>query len=284
MKKSNNIWLGITDKNNDPKFEEVTGGEILGLPIEKVITDEQTLDRMKTDRRDFLKYLGFGLGAATIAASCDAPVKRAIPYVKKPDTIVPGVPTYYASSIVNGGDYCSVLVKTREGRPIKIEGNVLSSVTGGGTSARAQASVLGLYNKNRAQFPGKVNGTSVEEMSWSDLDTAILAKLNQGSKIRIVTNTEMSPTTKQVFQDFHAKFPNTKLVTYDPISSSAILEANQKSFGQQVVPNYRFDNADMIVSFGADFLGTWISPIEYTKQFVKNRKVDRAAGAKMSRL
>ena len=86
-------------------------------------------EHLAGNRRDFLKFLGFGLGAATVAAGCDIPVKRAIPYVVKPEAIVPGVANYYASSFINGGDFCSILVKTREGRPIKIEGNDLSPLT-----------------------------------------------------------------------------------------------------------------------------------------------------------
>jgi len=234
-KKNQDIWVGMAHKNNDPALIEAAGKEFVELPIIEALGDEKIAE-VETNRRDFLKYLGFGLGAATVAASCDVPVKRAIPYVTKPDEIVPGVATYYASSFVKGGDYCSVLVKTREGRPIKIEGNVLSPLTNGGTSARAQASVLELYDVNRNKMSGTIgeNG-AVTAMSWADLDKAVMAKLNDGSKIRIVTNTVLSPTTKQVFADFQAKYPNTKVVTYDPISSSAILEANEQSFGDRVI-------------------------------------------------
>ncbi len=276
------LWIGVSDKNNDPEIIEQAKQEFVELPIIDSLSNEKSME-VGANRRDFLKYLGFGLGAATLAASCEIPVKRAIPYVTKPDAIVPGVATYYASSFVQGGDYCSILVKTREGRPIKIEGNVLSPITKGGTSARAQASVLSLYDVNRIQYGGQMVDGKAQKMSWADLDKAISSKLSSGSQIRIVTNTILSPTTKKVFREFQAKFPNTKVVTYDPISSSAILEANQQSFGQKVIPNYRFDKADMIVSFGADFLGTWISPVEYAAQYTSGRKVNGTKSAKMSR-
>ncbi|RMD71326.1 MAG: 4Fe-4S ferredoxin, partial [Bacteroidetes bacterium] len=229
------------------------------------------------------KYLGFSLGAATIAASCDIPVKRAIPYVVKPDEIVPGVATYYASSFVNGGDYCAVLVKTREGRPIKIEGNSLSSVTGGGTSARAQAVVLSLYDTNRFPGPGKMNDGRYEQTSWEELDKNVKGSLSANSRVAILTSTILSPTAKKVLEEFKAAYPNTKVVTYDPVSASAMLQANEECFGQRVVPNYRFDKADVIVSFAADFLGTWISPVEYARQYAANRKIDDVHKAKMSR-
>ncbi|MEZ4948423.1 MAG: TAT-variant-translocated molybdopterin oxidoreductase [Saprospiraceae bacterium] len=283
MKKShqNEIWVGTEEINRDPEFLRLANQEFEDKNVAETLADASE-SSLKANRRDFLKFLGFGLGAATVAASCDIPVKKAMPYVVKPDEIVPGVATYYASSFVQGGDYCSVLVKTREGRPIKIEGNTLSEVTKGGTSARAQASVLSLYDNNRIQHAGTIENGKVKKMSWDDLDKEVMSKLAAGTGVRIVTNTVMSPTTKKVFADFQAKYPNTEVVTYDPVSSSAILEANQESFGQATIPDYRFDRASVIVSVGADFLGTWISPVEYAGQYIKNRKVE-GKGAKMSR-
>ncbi len=282
MKNRNNAWVGTADKNNDPKFNELATEEFVGLPIAETLSSETGIDT-SSNRRDFLKYLGFGLGAATIAAGCETPLRRAIPYVEKPDAIVPGVATYYATSFVNGGDYASILVKTREGRPIKIEGNSLSSVSQGGTGARGQAMVLSLYDSERLKNAGKVADGAVTEMSWAELDREIGGKLSAGSQIRIVTHTVLSPTTKRVFQEFKNRYPNTEIVTYDPISSSALLEANESCFGLGVVPNYRFDNAQVILSFGADFMGTWISPEEYSIQYMKNRRIKDVKNPKMSR-
>ncbi len=283
MKNNNqDVWVGIEDKNNDPSFLENVNSEFKELPIIETLAEEQSLE-IGASRRDFLKYLGFGIGAATLAASCEIPVKRAIPYVTKPDAIVPGVATYYASSFVKGGDYCAVLVKTREGRPIKIEGNSMSPVTGGGTSARVQASVLDLYDTNRLQGPRSIGASGMSAISWGDLDKAVQDKLSSGSRVRIISNTILSPTSKRAIADFTASYSNTKLVTYDAVSSSAILEANASSFGDKVIPNYSFDKADVIVSLGADFLGTWISPIEYAAQYAKNRKIKSVKGASMSR-
>jgi len=118
-----NIWIGGKDLTRDPEFVKQAQAEFVEEPtLVEQLGNEQVAENVGGNRRDFLKFLGFGLGAATVAAGCDIPVKRAIPYVVKPDQIVPGVATYYASTFVNGGDYCPVLVKTREGRPIKIEG------------------------------------------------------------------------------------------------------------------------------------------------------------------
>ena len=276
MKNQNKeVWIGVEQLNNDPAYRESSAQEFFELPVVDQLSNEKTLDA-GASRRDFLKYLGFGLGAATLAAGCDIPVKKAIPYVVKPDEIVPGIATFYASSFVKGGDYCPILVKTREGRPIKVEGNSYSKVTMGGTSARAQASVLGLYDNSRIGGPIRIIDNKIEgstALTWDEIDREVGGKLNSGSRIRIVTNTIMSPMTKKAIADFTAKFSNTKVITYDPISSSAILQANEESFGQGVIPGYRFDKAQVIVSFDADFLGTWISPIEYAAQYVVNRKI-----------
>ena len=280
--KPEQVWIGVEDLSNSPAFSKLAQDEFQQVSLTDPGSQEALMDT-GSSRRDFLKYLGFGLGAATVAAACDTPVRRAIPYVVKPDTIVPGVASYYASSFVQGGDYCAVLVKTREGRPIKIEGNSLSKVTKGGTSARAQASVLSLYDNSRFQGPMVMADGRSTAAAWADMDKAIVGGLNESSRIRIVSHTLLSPTAKQVIEEFAAKYPATKHVIYDPVSSSAILEANAASFGQRLIPDYRFDKAMVIVSLGADFLGTWISPVEYAADYAVNRKIKDVKSPKMSR-
>lgn len=276
------VWVGVEHLTNDPALEQVSKQEFTNQAVVESMGDSKLMET-GASRRDFLKFLGFGLGAATLAAGCDIPIKRAIPYVIKPDEIVPGVATYYASAFVQGGDYCAVLVKTREGRPIKIEGNSLSRVTAGGTSARAQASVLSLYDINRFQKAQKVSDGNAMPVSWEDLDEAVSAALKEGARVRIVTNTVLSPTTKKSMADFQAAYPNAKVVSYDPISSAAMLQANEQTLGQRAIPDYHFDKADAIMSFGADFLGTWVSPTEYARKYAKNRKLNDPKNPKMSR-
>jgi molybdopterin-containing oxidoreductase family iron-sulfur binding subunit len=278
MHHDNGIWVGKEDLVRDEQFLQNASQE---FTVENI---DQTDGQWSTNRRDFLKLMGFGLGAATVAASCEIPVKRAVPYVTKPDAIVPGIANYYASSFVNGGDYCALLVKTREGRPIKIEGNSLSSVTAGGTSARAQASVLSLYDTKRIKYAGAVTDGAVSEQSWADLDREIKSKLAAGGSVRIITGTHLSPTALKAVDEFTARYPGAQVIQYDPVSSAALLEANEKSFGQRAIANYSFDKADVIVSFGADFLGTWISPVEYARQYASKRRTGAVKKSrKMSR-
>lgn len=235
-----------------------------------------------SSRRDFLKTLGFSIGAAAVVASCKRPVAKAIPYLVKPEEVTTGMANYYASTFFEGNEYCSVLVKVRDGRPIKIEGNNLSSVSRQGTSARVQASVLNLYDDARFKKPLKKG----VETTWEEADDYIFKKLNQlkseDKKLVLLTSTIISPSTRKIISRFQETYPNVQWLQYDAVSATGILNASELSFGQKMIPDYRFDKAKIIVSFGADFLGTWISPVEFTKQYSSGRKV-LDAGDEMNR-
>ncbi len=226
-----------------------------------------------SSRRDFLKTFGFSIAAASIVASCKRPVDKAIPYLIKPDEITPGISDYYASSYFEGNEYGSILVKVRDGRPIKIEGNTLSSISQGGTSARIQASVLNLYDDVRFKGPLKKG----DEISWENADKEIGILLDSmkvnGEKIVLLSSTIISPSTREIIQKFAEKQTNFEWIQYDPVSASGILEANQKSFGKAFIPDYKFNKAKVVVSFGADFLGTWLSTVEYTKGYTAARQL-----------
>ena len=233
-------------------------------------------------RRDFLKTFGFSVAAATLVASCSKPVKKAIPFLIKPEEVTPGMANYYASSYFEGNEYCSVLVKVRDGRPIKIEGNSLSPISQQGTSARVQASILNLYDDARFKSPMKRG----EPTTWEEVDDYIKNKLGQlkrdNKKLVLLTSTIISSSTKAIVKKFLAENQNAQWLQYDAVSATGILKANELSFGKQFIPDYRFEKANVIVSFGADFLGTWLSTIEYTKGYSAGRKLLNA-GDQMSR-
>ncbi len=274
---NNKIWIGSQDLEMTEEFVENSSKEFQTNPGTEIVEGALNLEG---GRRDFLKMLGFGLGAATIAASCDTPVKRALPYVVKPEEIIPGVATYYASTFSEGGNVEAVVVKTREGRPIHLEGNaVVNGHTG--LSPRAQASVLSLYNTNRIKHPAIRKNDAAEKVDWMAFDKAAMNALGGSNNIRIVTNSIVSPSTKAAIASFKAKYPNTEVYTYDSVSSAALLEANTSSFGAPIIPKYHFDKADMIVSFDADFLGSWLGG-GFATAYAKGRKVD-PAHPKMSR-
>jgi molybdopterin-containing oxidoreductase family iron-sulfur binding subunit len=261
-------WKDIESKNKSKEVSVIKKTAENGTPLLDLVSDQNM--ELHASRRDFLKLCGFSF-AVTALASCRQKISKAVPYVTAPPEMIPGDALYYASSYVNGNDYCSIIVKTRDGRPIKIEGNPDSHITYGGTSARVQASVLDLYDGNRFKGPLKEG----KPVSWESVDTEITGKLHkiveEKGTIVLLTPTIFSPSTEAIINGFLKKFPGTEWVQYDAISYSAMLEANKISFGKQVIPDYRFDKADLIVSFGADFLGTWLSPIEYTRQFSSRR-------------
>lgn len=279
--KNSNVWIGDKDLTQDESFIAISEQEFADSSLLETLGNEEVVESSQGNRRDFLKFLGFGLGAATIAAGCDIPVKRALPYVVKPEEIIPGVANYYASTFVNGSDYAPILVKTREARPIKIDGN--AEMGQGGSSARAQASVLDLYDTNRIKEPLVKNGEAWDSMSWEDLDKAVMSRLASASNIRILTNTIMSPTAQAAVDAFVAKYPSTRVVTHDAVSYSGILDANEADFGDRVIPAYHFDKADVIVSFGADFLGTWVSPTEFNAAYAVGRQVKDVTNPKISK-
>ncbi len=161
------------------------------LPMDAMLENADTLSASSTSRRDFLKFLGFSSVAATLA-SCEAPVVKSIPYLNKPETITPGNPTYYASSYFSENVFASLLVKTREGRPILLSSNN-NPEYGGGINARCQASVLSLYDSNRLKNPVM----KAEETSWESIDKVIVNKLkNTSQKIVLVSSTIISPSTR----------------------------------------------------------------------------------------
>ncbi len=245
------------------------------------LLDSKTVDQ-PASRRDFLKLWGFSLGAAALAASCERPVQKAIPFLIRPEEVTPGMAKYYASTFFDGVEYAGILVKTRDGRPIKIEPNERSGFGALGTTARVQASVLSLYDDSRYKHPLKDG----EEISWEDADREIVTALeeisNRGGKIVLLSSTLISPSTQSVFKAFQKKYKGTEVVWYDTSSASGMIRANKVSFGKAAIPAYHFDKADIIVGFGADFLGTWLSPAEYTAQYTGRRGLDSESPA-MSR-
>ena len=278
MESNKKYWKGLEELQNTKDFAEKSKNEFAEpLPMEEVL-NEAGLSTV-APRRDFLKALGFGLGAVTLAACQKVPVHKSIPYLVKPEEIVPGIPNYYTSTF-NGH---SVLVKTREGRPIKIEGNPDCVLSKGSLDAKGQASVLDLYDVSKLKGP-VLNDA---DATWENIDQFVKQELLKvktgGKKIRIVSSTVNSPSTKAAIADFTAQYPNTKHIQVDAISYTGIIKANENSFGKAVLPRYRFDKADLIVSFGADFLGTWISPLEFSRQYVSKRNNTALEGKKMSR-
>lgn len=278
MDSNKKYWKGLEELQQTPAFVASKQGEFAEpIPVENVLEGEGL--HAQTPRRDFLKALGFGVGAVTLAACERTPVHKSIPYLIKPEEITPGIPNFYASTF-NGQ---SVLVRTREGRPIMIEANPSAIGLNRGTDAATQAAVLDLYDTSKLKEP-QYQGQNI---SWANLDAHVVSALNNasaaGKQIRVITSTLNSPSALAAFAKFSEKYPTASLVEVDAVSYSGIIQANEANFGKAVLPKYRFDQADVIVSVAADFLGSWISGEEFTQQYVSNRDHVSLKKGKMSR-
>jgi Fe-S-cluster-containing dehydrogenase component/anaerobic selenocysteine-containing dehydrogenase len=224
-------------------------------------------------RRRFLEAAGFTVSAVALSGCDDmrARVETASPLRDNPEGLVPGRSRQYASTCAGCDAACGLLIGVRDGRPLKMEGLPEHPLSQGGLCAVGQALPLGLYDSKRLEQP-LIAG---KHANWSDVDQNIAAKLqeiqNSGGEVRFVTNTITSPTLQQSINEFLKPHKNAKHIVFDAISHSAILDAHEKTHGERVLPHYQIERADVIVSFGADFLGTWISPVEFTKAWSKRR-------------
>ncbi|SMC84803.1 TAT-variant-translocated molybdopterin oxidoreductase [Moheibacter sediminis] len=258
MASKNKYWRSFEELNDQSLTEQLASKEFADeIPVEDFIGNSKAMEESQTSRRDFLKLLGFSTAAVTLAA-CEAPVIKSIPYVVKPDNVTPGVPTWYASTIFDGYDYANVLIKTREGRPIRINTNK-SAKYFASTNARVQAAVLSLYDSDKVRGPLVKEGGKFKPTSWAKLDEKVLSNLksNSGKKVVVLTSSIPSPTTKKLIQEFKGKYPTVEHVVYDAVNYSPALDAAEEVYGQRSLPFYDLTAAHLVVSFNADFLGDY---------------------------
>ena len=281
MSKTKTYWKGYDEKHQTPEFAVSSKNEFReDIPVDEFLSTDG-LEDLKTGRRDFLKYMGFSVAAATLA-SCESPVIKSIPYANKPEEITPGVANWYSSSYYDGNDFANLLVKSREGRPIWLKGKK-DGYTQGGLIPRISTSILNLYNSSRINGPIFNNNPE----SWTDIDSKLVAKLNdiaaKNGKVRILSNTIISPSTKAVIDEFIKKYSlsnsnetelgcDIKHVEYDVQSYYGIRKANKNIFGENFIPNYDFSKAKTIVSINSDFICNWLLPSKFSTDYSKTRK------------
>ncbi len=262
--------LGLTDWNR-PEFAQ----------SEKEMRDSAS--SQGTSRRDFLKFMGASAVMAT--AACRRPTEQIVPAVKRPPEVMPGLPTFYSTTSPNG---TGLIVRTRDGRPIKIAGNPDHPLTGGGVTASEVASIMDLYDPDRLRKPVVFETTKSgkrrkKNSSDSEITSAAAEKLAEGDYV-LFTGPIDGPSSRALVQDFLRKYPGGRHVEYraDP-TMRQIAEGQRESYGQELVPSYRFDRAELIVSIDGDFLGTMIQPAFFTSAFAKNRDL-RKNKKKLNRL
>ncbi len=262
-------WLSLEQWSQDPEFQKLAEKEFLSSPLQESDGEDGWA------RREFLKLMGASMAMAT-AGCIRRPVQKIVPYNKQPEEVTFAVPNYYTSTFHDGSEALGLLVKTVDGRPLKIEGNPKHPANKGASSVRGQAHILSLYDPERIKGPhknllnkAKTNRDTIETR-WEDVDAAAVKQLAKGGVV-VLTGAMASPSMKSAIGDFCQAFA-AKHITWSPLSYEETRDGQKASYGTEVVPAYHFEKADVIVSIDADFLGTWLTPVAFTRQFSAGRK------------
>lgn len=234
-------------------------------------------------RRRFLEAAGFTFSLVALNG-CSRPEQEvALPLASQPEGVIPGVMQSFASTCAGCPAGCGLLGGVRDGRPLKMEGMPEHPLSKGGLCAIGQALPLGLYDSHRLKGPRRRGAE--ETTDWKQVDDAIVQSLGKikadKGAVRFVTATITSPTLQSSIDAFLNQFDDGRHIVFDAVSCSAILDAHEKTHGVRLLPHYQLTQADVIVSFGADFLGTWISPVEFTSAW-KSRRVPTSDHPEMS--
>lgn len=267
-------WRGFKELYKDPEFEKAKENEFAN----EIVESSGLTGLSGISRRKFLAL--FTASAAFAAAGCsDYRDKGAIvPYNKKPEEITPGIPNFYASTCTLCPNACGILIKTREGRPIKVDGNPDHPVSKGKICAKGQGGILNLYDPERLKEPMIISGSgNMTSTSWEAVDEKIISELkslsSSGKEITIITHSVLSPAQKKLFDDFISAYPTTKVYSYELTSDINYKNAFKKSYGTDFVPSVKLDEAKIILSLESDFLGNEGNTIENARMYAQGRDV-----------
>ena len=267
-KTSMRYWKSLAERDGAPGYAIRAESEFTETPLEIATPGS---------RRGFLRAAGFTFAGAMLSSCTRAPQQKALPFLVQPEGIVAGRSSYYASTCAGCTASCGLLAKVRDGRPIKLEGSPEHPFSRGGLCAAGQASILSLYDSRRLGAPLAAGQPS----NWKTVDQAIVSKLAGASRsggVCVLSSTITSLTLQAAISRFLSRFSDARHVVYDTLSCSAILDAHERTHAARVLPRYRFDKADVVVSIDADFLGTWISPVEFTASYSAARAPESSAG------
>ena len=223
-------------------------------------------------RRDFLKVVGVGGAGATVAGCSTDKVERLIPYVTPPEEITPGVATWYASACGECASGCGIRVRTREGRAVMIEGNPDHPVSRGGLCSRGVSALQGLYNPDRVATPLRAGANGFEAITWDEALEMLADGLGTGGRSLFLTGRK-GPTEGNMLNSLMEAVGGRRVI-HDALDDSALRTATNIAFGVNTVPRYDIAAADFLVSFGADFLETWLSPVKFGADFAEMHGVD----------
>lgn len=278
---------GKTGKQYWRSLEEVAETPEFDLWMEDEFPHRSTLNQI--NRRDLLKFMGASMALAGLAGCRGVflPQEKLVPYVKAPEEMVPGIPLYYASSVLLAGYATGVLVEQREGRPIKLEGNPQHPGSLGAIDSFSQTELLNLYDPDRAQSVVYRGNISTWELFTRGI-TEQMAKFAKsgGEGLYFLTGAVTSPTLLDSFAQVKAKYPGAKWHRHEPVGRGAVYEGTAMVFGQPMEPVYDLTGAKTILSLDADFLSPSEMPgsLAYARQFAMGRKVRGTEAKNINRL
>ncbi len=267
-------WRSLEQLAEDPEFTKFVEHE---FP-----SHAEDLKTGRLDRRRFIQFMGASLALAGLQG-CRRPELEVRPYSHMPEDVVPGMPTFYATTLLRAGSAFPVLVETHEGRPTKIEGNPLHPASRGATDAFTQAEILCLYDPDRSKTVRAEGQTS----SWEDFDRFAARhfgelRRNEGEGLHILTEDISSPAFRMLKEHVRETLPKAVWRTYEPLHQENRYRASKVLFGKTLVPRYDLHKADVILSLDADLFGTDGEPVSQIRGFSSGRKVTR--DGKMNRL
>lgn len=273
--KDPNYWRSFRELYNDPDFLKEKKNEFQPGSLDR--PDENSFS--KFSRRKFLALLSASAAVAATGCSNFRDKGEIVPYNKKPESVTIGLPTYYASTCTGCSYACGILIKTIEGRPIKVDGNPDHPVSKGKICAIAQASVMNLYDPERLKNPlERADRNNSKETAWADADEKIINQLksisSSGKEIAIVTHTVNSPSLKKLLtEDFRTAYPGSKVYSYELYSESARNSAFEKCYGAKLFPVVQLDKANVILALESDFLGTEGNKVENSRMYSERRDI-----------
>lgn len=260
-------WLSLEQWRNEKSFQDLAQKEFATPPFPP---EDGVLNR-----REFLKLMGAAL-ALTSMGCIRRPTEKIIPYVNRPEDVTPGQSNFYASSYFDKGEGFGLIVKTKEGRPIKVEGHSNHPLNQGGMSVRSHSHLLSLYDPDRIKtvkrnlFNKEKTNKETIDGYFDEMDPDVFSKLEKGSTA-LLTDSFASSFSNKIIQDFFKTFKGERF-NWDTTGLDSLAESYQVCFGKKVIPKYQVDKARFMISLSCDFLGTFLSPVEHTKKFSSSRK------------
>jgi len=268
------FWLSLNNYEEKKSFKKIQKNEFL-----EGVTDDFNVDKLpEISRRKFLAISAATTALTAVGCTDYRDKGEIVPYNKKPETTTIGIANYYSSTCSGCSNSCGILIKTREGRPIKVDGNPDHPINKGKICSAGQASILNLYDPERLKHPSKNLGWKYQKESWENLNKEIITALekakNGNKEIAIISHTIHSPSAVKLLKDFKEKYPSTVIYTYEYFDNKDKIEAWKKCYGQSTLPNINLEKAKIIVALDSDFLGNEGNFIENTSKFVSKRNTD----------